>query len=99
VIYSLFLEHDGGTRHVGDNFGYRKVRPSDTTGTQWSLFAFAEPEKKDNPSRQKEFPFIQTLLPGAWNKVQIIIPSTKAEDFKFLRLSIDTDVISLNVRR
>ena len=71
-----------------------------TLKAEWGrdLFNFAQSEKKDS-SRQKNFSFTQSLQPGAWNKVQIVIPSTKPEDFKFLRLSIDTDVISLSSRR
>lgn len=35
------------------------------------------------------------LSPGSWNKVELIIPSTKAEDIRYLEVAIKTDQVAL----
>jgi hypothetical protein len=71
-----------------------------TLKAEWGKdpFGVLQAERKDTSLRQKEFALAQSLLPGTWNRVHIVIPSTKPEEFKFLRLSITTDVISLRTQ-
>jgi len=53
--------------------------------------ATAESYKKWEEQKQnKEFSFPNPLLPGTWNKVELILPATKARQVGFIELSITT---------
>jgi len=46
--------------------------------------------------QEKEFSFPDTLNPGSWNDVELIISPATAEQLGYFGLSMDTDTISLN---
>jgi len=45
--------------------------------------------------REKETSFAETLNPGRWNKVELVISPAKADEIEYLELSMRTDVIGL----
>lgn len=55
-------------------------------------------KKWEELRQKKEFTFTNPLLPGTWNKVELILPATKASQVGFIELSITTDTISFGTR-
>lgn len=43
----------------------------------------------------KTYNFVESLKPGFWTKVNFVIPSVKSEDLKYIKISVETDVIRL----
>lgn len=86
--------------------GYRVIleigNPSSVTyngfnlKAEWgeSLYNFTG-DKKAHHIYKRDFSFIQELRPGTWNKVDLAITPIKKDEFGYLKLSIETDTISL----
>lgn len=70
-------------------------------GPRYDYSKFSVPTYKAWSSQLKEqkFPYADSLRPGAWNKVSIIISPAKAEDLGYLELSIETDTVQMYRRR
>ncbi|GAW91191.1 DUF3251 domain-containing protein [Calderihabitans maritimus] len=68
----------------------------------WAKTLFSSFEKMDEgltafDSKPNSFEkkFVDELKPGSWNKVTLVVTPAKAEEFKYLILTIETDSISL----
>lgn len=60
----------------------------------WDKFDAASHEKWEKSIREKEISFTNSLVPGMWNRVELILTPTKADELGFLEVSIKTDTIS-----
>jgi len=45
--------------------------------------------------RSKEETYTESLLPGSWTRVQLLLPNTKTTDFGYLSVAITTNTVSL----
>lgn len=45
--------------------------------------------------REKEVSFTETLQPGTWNRVEMILSPAGADELGYLEVSLDTDTVSL----
>lgn len=48
-----------------------------------------------NSLKEKEEKFTQELSPGRWNKIELIVSPAKPEQVSYLKVSMETDVVSL----
>lgn len=80
----LDVTYSGFTLDVkwGPRYDYSKF--SVPTYTAWS-----------KQLREQKFPYADSLSPGAWNKVSVVISPAKAEDLGYLELSIETDTVQM----
>jgi hypothetical protein len=57
-------------------------------------------EWASKPAKEKEFAFTETLYPGSWNRITLVISPATAEELKQLEItSMQTDQLSLAVSR
>jgi hypothetical protein len=73
---------------------FKGVDVSVTWAPRWkvNIDQFAEWIKKN---RSQKFSFTDELVPGRWNSLSLILPSTKPDEFGYLSVSLDTNTISM----
>lgn len=80
-----------GNPYAADFIGYKLK-------TRWGLRLEKSLDKWEKSIREKETSFTEALLSGVWNRVEIILPATTADQLGFLEISLVTNLISLRPR-
>ena len=60
-----------------------------------SKFTVETYEQWHRSLHSKEESFTDSLVPGSWTPVQLLLPDTEASDFGYLNITITTDILSL----
>ena len=61
----------------------------------WSSYNDGTFDKWQKSERNKEVSFTSSLMPGKWNTVELILPSTTGQQLGYFVLSMKTHVVSL----
>lgn len=61
----------------------------------WDKYTAESYSKWDKATREKETSFIDSLNAGTWNKVDLILPATAADELGYFIVSMETDTIVL----
>jgi hypothetical protein len=72
-----------------------KLRVNWNRSYDWDKWTEASYEAWDKALREKEVSFTDSLKPGTWNKVELLLPSTKADELGYFKLSMETETLSL----
>lgn len=65
----------------------------------WEKYSEGSYEAWNKDLREKEVTFPDSLKPGAWNRVEVLLPSTKGDELGYFVLSMATDTVSLYKER
>ncbi len=61
----------------------------------WDKFTPETYKKWESQKQSKDFSYTDSLMPGTWNKADLILPTTTPSQVGFIQVSIDTDIVSL----
>jgi hypothetical protein len=62
----------------------------------WDKFTERSYESWKKTTREKEISYTNSLDPGAWNAVEILLPATDSEHLSYCEISMQTHSISLH---
>ena len=93
--YRVFIEigNLGSARYVG-------FAINTTWGPKydWDKFSSESYKKWESEKQSKTLTFTEPLVPGAWNRVALILPATSARQLGFIDVSLDTNTVSFGGR-
>ena len=72
-----------------------KLKVKWSKGYDYSNFKTASYLRWQKAIREKEVSFTETLQPGIWNRVEMILSPAAADELGYLEVSLDTDTVSL----
>ncbi len=61
----------------------------------WAKYSDVSYQAWNGALHEKEASFTDALKPGTWNKVELLLPTTKGDELGYFLLSMETDMISL----
>jgi hypothetical protein len=67
------------------------------TKYDWTNYSAESYAKWRKANREKEVSFINSLGPGKWNKVELLLPSTSGDQLGYFQLSMETNTVSLYI--
>lgn len=86
------------TLHVGNltSARYAGFKLNATWGPRYDWYTEESYNKWESQKQTKEFSYTDVLLPGNWNKVDLLLPTTGPTQLGFIEVSIGTNLVSLS---
>ncbi len=76
-----------------------KVKVRWNSNYDWNKFTQEGYDAWNKNMREKEIAFTDSLSPGSWNRVELLLPTTTGQQLGYLALSMETNVVVLYKRQ